>query len=336
MFELVSAPAENPARSAAVGGDGELEVVWSADGHRSTLPPGLAARPPLRRRRASGRPTTSDRVGRRHTAACRRRSTGRRCSPTTTPCSSGSSRLRAFGVSRLRDVPARPRRRRGRWPARVGIVRETNFGVLWDVRSEPDPITNANTPLSLPPHVDLATREYQPGLQFLHCIENSAPGGQGVYLDGFRVAEILRDEHPDDFAVLDHRAVAVGQPVEGQRLPLGVDADRPRRVTARSPRCASATGCGPRSTPPFDAVEAAYAAYRTLFEVTLPRRPHGAASRSRRATCWPSTTGASCTAATPTPPRPASACSAAATASATSCSSRIRILRRAQRAACPR
>ena len=94
--------------------------------------------------------------------------------------------LRAFGVSKLRGVPPSPDMV-GQVAARVGIVRETNFGVLWDVRSEPDPITNANTPLSLPPHVDLATREYQPGLQFLHCIENSAAGGQGVYLDGFRV-----------------------------------------------------------------------------------------------------------------------------------------------------
>ena len=166
------------------------------------------------------------------------------------------------------------------WPAGSGIVRETNFGVLWDVRSEPDPITNANTALSLPPHVDLATREYQPGLQFLHCIENSAHGGQGIYLDGFRVAEILRDEHPDALRGADHRAVALGQPLEGQRLPLGVDADRRSTGAAWSPRYGSATGCARRSTPSSTRVEAAYAAYRTLFERHATATTSPSASRS--------------------------------------------------------
>ena len=155
----------------------------------------------------------------------------------------------------------------GQVAARVGIVRETNFGVLWDVRSEPDPITNANTPLSLPPHVDLATREYQPGLQFLHCIENSAAGGQGVYLDGFRVAETLRDEHPDDYAVLTSVPWqwANRSKVSDYRwASTPIVADQSGRVVEvrvgnwlRAPLAA-----------PFDVVEAAYAAYRRLFEIT--------------------------------------------------------------------
>ena len=146
-------------------------------------------------------------------------------------------------------------------------MRETNFGVIWDVKSEPDPITNANTTLSLPPHVDLATREYQPGLQFLHCLENTAPGGQGVYLDGFRVAEVLRDEHPDDFRVLTTvpwRWANRSKVSDYRWSSTPIVLDRHGTVTEirvgnwlRAPLDAA-----------FDEVEAAYAAYRTLFEVT--------------------------------------------------------------------
>ena len=54
-YELVSAPVENPARSATVTGEGELEVVWSFDGHRSRYHPGW-----LRAHRYDGAPTAAD------------------------------------------------------------------------------------------------------------------------------------------------------------------------------------------------------------------------------------------------------------------------------------
>jgi gamma-butyrobetaine dioxygenase len=263
-YELVSAPVENPARSATVAGEGELDVVWSVDGHRSRYHPGW-----LRAHRYDGAPAHAD----------DERIVWDAATPGVPPTFDGPGvladddtllewlvALHAFGVSKLRGVPPSPDMV-GQVAARVGIVRETNFGVLWDVRSEPAPITNANTPLSLPPHVDLATREYQPGLQFLHCIENSAAGGQGVYLDGFRVAEILRDEHPDDYAVLTSVPWqwANRSKVSDYRwTSTPIVADQSGRVVEvrignwlRAPLAA-----------PFEAVEAAYAAYRRLFVLT--------------------------------------------------------------------
>ena len=115
--------------------------------------------------------------------------------------------LRDVGFTRLRDVPPRPGGV-GEVAARIGPIRETNFGLLWDVRSEPEPVTNANTDLALPPHVDLCTREYQPGLQFLHCIRNTATGGRGRYVDGFRVAAILARDEPEHYAVLTTQPMA--------------------------------------------------------------------------------------------------------------------------------
>ncbi|WP_423822825.1 TauD/TfdA family dioxygenase [Salinisphaera sp. SPP-AMP-43] len=105
------------------------------------------------------------------------------------------------GLVRLRNLPTVPGTLDA-IAARLGVLRPTNFGSLFDVRAKPDPDSNAYTSIALPPHVDLPTREYQPGLQLLHCLENSAVGGQAVMMDGFAVAETLRARHPEHFDTL--------------------------------------------------------------------------------------------------------------------------------------
>ncbi|MGM8932540.1 TauD/TfdA family dioxygenase [Salinicola halophyticus] len=105
------------------------------------------------------------------------------------------------GLVRLRNLPTEP----GSLDTiarRIGPPRPTNFGNLFDVRAKPDPDSNAYTSIALPPHVDLPTREYQPGLQLLHCLENDTVGGEAVMMDGFAVAEALRERHPEHFATL--------------------------------------------------------------------------------------------------------------------------------------
>jgi gamma-butyrobetaine dioxygenase len=263
-FELVAAPAVNPARAVAVTADGALEVVWASDGHCSRYHPGW-----LRTHGYDGVVAHGDQG----------RIMWDGSTPGVPPTFDGPAvladdeallewlvALRAFGVSRLRGVPTGPDVV-GDVARRIGIVRETNFGVLWDVRSEPEPITNANTPLSLPPHVDLATREYQPGLQFLHCIDNSATGGDGVYLDGYRVAQILRAEHPDDYRVLTSvpwRWANRSKVSDYRWSSTPIVLDRSGAVVEvrvgnwlRAPLAAE-----------FAEVEAAYAAYRRLFELS--------------------------------------------------------------------
>lgn len=106
-----------------------------------------------------------------------------------------------YGLVRLRNLPTEPGTL-ARIAERIGPLRATNFGTLFDVKAKPDPDSNAYTSIALPPHVDLPTREYQPGLQLLHCLENSVEGGQAVMMDGFAIAEALRERHPDAFATL--------------------------------------------------------------------------------------------------------------------------------------
>ncbi len=86
--------------------------------------------------------------------------------------------------------------------SRVGFVRTTNYGDLFDVRPDPNPTNLAFTSVGLPLHTDNPYRDPVPTVQFLHCLRASAGGGASLFSDGFNGAEILRAQHPDDFAIL--------------------------------------------------------------------------------------------------------------------------------------
>lgn len=91
---------------------------------------------------------------------------------------------------------------------RIGPVRDSNFGRIWDVRADinlaGDATTNttANTGLRLGPHSDLPTREVPPGFQFLHCLINDADGGESTLTDGAALVEALERDHPEEFELL--------------------------------------------------------------------------------------------------------------------------------------
>ena len=81
-------------------------------------------------------------------------------------------------------------------------VRTTNYGDLFDVRVEPQPVNLAFTGRAIAPHTDNPYRDPVPGIQLLHCLQSSAGGGENVFIDGFAVAATVRDEDPQAFAAL--------------------------------------------------------------------------------------------------------------------------------------
>ena len=89
-----------------------------------------------------------------------------------------------------------------RFTERFGFVRETNYGRLFDVVAEPDPVNLAYTPRGLALHTDNPYRDPVPTLQVLHCLNASAAGGATRFGDGFNAAERLRADSPEAFAVL--------------------------------------------------------------------------------------------------------------------------------------
>lgn len=85
---------------------------------------------------------------------------------------------------------------------RIGHLRETNFGLTFEVQSKPDPNNLAYTAVALPLHTDLTNQELPPGFQFLHCLANEATGGGSLFCDGYAIAEDLRRQDAEAFDLL--------------------------------------------------------------------------------------------------------------------------------------
>ena len=78
----------------------------------------------------------------------------------------------------------------------IGPPRESNFGPQYVLEIKDDPDSNAFTAGALLQHIDMPTRECPHGLQFLFCRANTTRGGEGVYVDGFKIAQAIRHEEP--------------------------------------------------------------------------------------------------------------------------------------------
>ena len=81
-------------------------------------------------------------------------------------------------------------------------VRTTNYGDLFDVRVEAQPVNLAFTGRAIAPHTDNPYRDPVPGIQLLHCLQSSPGGGDNVLIDGFAAAGSVRAEDPLAYATL--------------------------------------------------------------------------------------------------------------------------------------
>ena len=85
---------------------------------------------------------------------------------------------------------------------RISHTRETFFKTPFEVIIIPKPNNSAYTAHALRNHMDLPWFENPPGYQFLHCLINSAKGGNSSAVDAFAVADYLRKNEKDVFDVL--------------------------------------------------------------------------------------------------------------------------------------
>lgn len=109
--------------------------------------------------------------------------------------------LRDYGVARLRGLPQQDGLLES-IVTKIGPVRDSNFGRQYVLEIKDDPDSQAYTSDSLLQHIDLPTRETPFGLQFLYTRANTTTGGEGIYVDAFRIAADLRLEEPEHFKSL--------------------------------------------------------------------------------------------------------------------------------------
>lgn len=149
-----------------------------------------------------------------------------------------------------------------------GYVRETNYGRVFDVRAQVDAANLAYTNLGLQAHTDNPYRDPAPGLQLLACLANSVDGGESLVVDGFKVAERLRAEDPEGFALLTRHcarfeyAGAAGLRLRAKRPILELGADGELIAVRFNNRSAA-----PFADIPFAEMARYYAAYRRMAEL---------------------------------------------------------------------
>jgi gamma-butyrobetaine dioxygenase len=174
----------------------------------------------------------------------------------------------------LREVPTQP----GTLltvARRFGFVRQTERGPLVDVRVSARPSSSTFTSQAVTPRTGVAFRDPVPTLQFMHCLEQVADGGETVAVDGFHAAARLRAECPRAFAVLAGTEVTfayadAASDLRATRPVISVNS----RGRVREIRV-DAGLMQPLRMPPAEIVEF-YEAYRAFAELTV--RPSQAAT----------------------------------------------------------
>jgi gamma-butyrobetaine dioxygenase len=84
----------------------------------------------------------------------------------------------------------------------IGKIRPTFFGNYFNVRTKINPTNTAYSAGALEMHTDTPAEEHAPGIQFLHCRENSVAGGMSICADGVAVANDFRQLDPEGFRLL--------------------------------------------------------------------------------------------------------------------------------------
>jgi gamma-butyrobetaine dioxygenase len=114
--------------------------------------------------------------------------------------------LHRYGIAIIKNVPTQLGEI-SKVAERVGPIRDSIYGRVWDVKSLDEPNNIAYSSVALPLHMDLMYYELPPGFQFLHCLVNKASGGSNIFIDGFKVAELMREEMEERFQLLTRARV---------------------------------------------------------------------------------------------------------------------------------
>jgi gamma-butyrobetaine dioxygenase len=207
-------------KSAIESPAGELEVLWEPDQ--------VEARYPLNWLR-SHCPSDKERQARRRPLALWDRGVGSRL-PEIGDIdfqSRDEARLDLFrkvldyGFCLVRDVPLRDGEVQ-RVSELFGIVPSSPYSDdprlrgVDRIRFDPARNTGGFTAHALLPHTDSCWRQSVNGMTLMHCLEAHPGGGESLLVDGFQVANRLRETAPEAFDLLSNVPLPFAAPVSSQ------------------------------------------------------------------------------------------------------------------------
>ncbi|KAJ3218901.1 hypothetical protein HDU67_003540 [Dinochytrium kinnereticum] len=103
--------------------------------------------------------------------------------------------LDTYGIAFASGVPPTPEDTE-KLSRRICFIRETHYGGFWDFTANNAHGDTAYTSIALPAHTDTTYFTDPVGLQLFHLIEFKGVGGKSLYVDGFNVANQLKQRHP--------------------------------------------------------------------------------------------------------------------------------------------
>jgi trimethyllysine dioxygenase len=111
---------------------------------------------------------------------------------------------------------------------RIGYVRESIFGGMWDFTANLAFKDTAYTSAAIGPHTDGTYSIDSPGYQMFHCLKFDGSGGDSTLVDGFKVADEIRRCDPMAFDVLSTVKVPAqylgdGVHLHGEHPVIGLD-----------------------------------------------------------------------------------------------------------------
>jgi gamma-butyrobetaine dioxygenase/trimethyllysine dioxygenase len=269
-LRLTDIPADIAVANVAVSPNGELVVVWKGDDHRSLYQPLWLRAHCLsdeERARRRHKPTLWHALS--NDALCYFSFPELREKPEHLRF---LERVRDFGFAILTDVTCE-REATEKVAKLVGTLRATNYGI-YELISQPRPQLAGDTALALAPHTDEPYRHNPPGITFFHVLAQSEEGGDSTLVDGYYVAEMLRQKEPDAFALLStvpasfHRTLKEGRAFVAAGPVIRLDQDghvEGVRILDR--------GTAPFDLPP-EKVRPYYDALRILLQYLYEARNH--------------------------------------------------------------
>ncbi|KAI9098893.1 mitochondrial protein [Phlyctochytrium arcticum] len=109
--------------------------------------------------------------------------------------------LDVHGIGLVSGVPATPQATE-QLARRIAFIRETHYGGFWDFTADLAHGDTAYTNLALPAHTDTTYFTDPCGLQMFHLLEHDGTGGDSLFVDGFSVAQQLKEKYPAAYHTL--------------------------------------------------------------------------------------------------------------------------------------
>ncbi|CAF0928426.1 unnamed protein product [Adineta ricciae] len=112
-----------------------------------------------------------------------------------------TSKIYRYGFCFVDGVPASSEETE-KLLSRIAFIRTTHFGGFWNFTSNLAKADLAYTTAAIEAHTDTSYFTDPVGLQMLHLLKFDGEGGKTLLIDGFRAAQILREEDPAAYKIL--------------------------------------------------------------------------------------------------------------------------------------